>query len=662
VKLFNLSQLAAGAYTVTVIDNAQCETTTEVIVTEPSAIVLQMSSTVASSDSAADGTAAVGVQGGTPNFTFLWNDANAQTTELATNLPIGDYCVTVTDTNGCEAVNCVSVTVSGCASLAGNTSSTSVTCNGFDDGTATIDVIGGSGTYTYAWSSGGMEQTETGLTAGLYFVTVMDTDDCVLIGEVTVEQPSALTVQLVEQNNIECEGQTSGSATVQANGGTSGYTYAWSNGGEGETQMNLAADDYDITATDANNCQTTFSFSIVTSEDVTIPTVLTQNLTFEADPNGITLGPEAFDAGSFDNCGIVSLSISQSTFTCDDLGENEVFLFATDVNGNMNSAPAIVTIIDTTEPSITCPTEYAVECDGTVTYADIEASDACGLVTINIPTDAESGSVFPVGTTVVTAEAIDNSGNLSTCTFEIVVESILEAAATGIDVSCNGGNDGDVVITAIGGVAPYTFTVENGAPGQLSAGTYTVVATDSEGCSSSTEVEILEPEALTIEVSQVIDEQNTVGNGAIVVDVNGGVGDYTFSWTGPDSFSSDEEDLLNLSAGDYVLIVTDENGCELTSEIITVDRLTLIDEPIWAQDLRLFPNPVREVLTIELPLFAAPDLEVELLNVTGQLMQVIDKERNSNALRINVSNLPSGLYWVKMQMEGEIIVKKVVVD
>lgn len=653
--------LAVGLYTVTVSDATNCEAIQSVTITESSAIVLQTSSTVASSSAATDGTAIVSAQGGTGNYTFLWNDAQNQTTDIATDLQVGDYCVTVTDTNGCEQIGCVSVTVSGCASLAANTTSTATSCNGFDDGTATINVIGGSGTYSYAWSSGGVGVTETDLTAGVYFVTVTDTDDCSLVGEVTVEQPSALTVQLVEQNNIECAGQTSGSATVQANGGTSGYTYAWSNGGEGATQMDLSAGEYQITATDSNNCQTTFALVIIAAEDTTIPTVLTQNITLEIGTDALVIGADTLDNGSFDNCGLGALTISQSTFDCDDLGENEVSLFVTDINGNTNSATAVVTVIDMTNPVIECPTDYTVACDGTVTYI-INATDNCEISTISFPAGMASGDTFPIGTTTVTIDAMDSSDNSATCSFDVVVENVLGIAATGTNVSCNGASDGDITFMATGGTPPYIFTIENGIPGQLSAGVYDILLTDASGCTSSIQVEITEPMPIVIEIDQVVNEENTAGNGAIVVDISGGVEGYIYSWTGPDTFTSNQEDLVNLSAGDYVLVVTDENGCEATTEVITVDRLTSIEAPNWAKNLRLFPNPTSTILTLELPAFMTSDLTVELLNVTGQTLQFVDTERNGNRLRMNVSALPSGLYWVKVQLEGTIVVRKVVVE
>jgi hypothetical protein len=655
----NGTNLLAGEYIVTVTDDNNCQAIEDFVVLENPAIVIQVTSTDLSSAGASDGTATVTATGSTTNFyTYLWSDG--QTGSTAFNLSEGEYCVTVVDLLGCQETSCVSVAVSGCASLAGGTGSTSVSCNGFSDGTAFIDVTGGSGMYSYAWSSGGEEATETGLTAGLYFVTVTDTDDCSLIEEVTVDQPSALTVQLIEQNNIECAGQTSGSATVEANGGTAGYTYAWSNGGEGATQMNLAADTYEITATDANACQTVFSFSIIASDDVTLPTVITQNITIEAG-EGVTIGAGDIDNGSFDNCGLGALTISQSTFNCDNLGDNEVTLFVTDINGNTNSAPAIVTVIDTTPPVAGCPTEYTVACDGTVDY-EIGVSDNCDVAIVSIPAGLQSGNIFPVGTTTVTLELIDDSGNSDMCSFEIVVENVLAVTATGIDVSCNGGNDGNIFVAPDGGTPPYTTVIENGIPEQLSAGMYTLVVTDAEGCSTSTEVEISEPSEIIIDVNQVINEENTTGNGAIVIDVSGGTEGYTYSWTGPDNFISTEEDLLNLSAGDYVLVVTDANGCEVSSEVITIDNLTSIEEPIWAKNLRFFPNPASDILTLELPTFMTSDLTVELLNARGKSIQIIDNERNSDNLQMNVSNLPSGLYWVKMQMEGEFVVRKVVVE
>ncbi len=656
----NGDSLPVGLYTVTITDNAECETTIDVTIDEPTAVVVTTTATVASSSTASDGTAIANVQGGVAPYTFLWDDAAAQTAEVAFQLPVGDYCVTVTDTNNCQAVSCVSVTLSGCASLAANVNSTNVSCNGFDDGTATIDVIGGSGVYSYAWSSGGMGATETGLTAGVYFVTITDTDDCILIGEVTVLQPSALTVQLVEHNNIECAGQTSGSATAQANGGTADYTYAWSNGGEGATQMDLAAGDYQITATDANNCQTIFSFDIIEAEDTTPPTVFTNNLIFEAGGE-LTISAETVNNGSFDNCGLGELSLSQSTFTCDDLGENEILLFVTDINGNTSSAPAIITMLDTTAPIPSCPTEYDVDCSGTVTY-EVSATDECEEVAINIAAGTQSGDVFSPGATTVTVEAQDSSGNIATCSFQVVVENILEATAMTNNVSCAGGNDGEINMIGSGGTPPYTFVIENGTSGELSAGVYTVMVTDASGCMASSEITITEPGEITIEIDQIVDEQNTAANGAIVVNVGGGLGSYMYSWTGPDNFTSTEENLVNLSAGDYVLVVTDLNGCEVTSEVITIDRLTSIEEPTWAKDLRLFPNPATEMLTLELPAFIASDLTLELLNARGQTVQRIDTEQNSNTLRMNVSNLPSGLYWVKMQAKGELVVRKVVVD
>ena len=656
------NDLGAGDYSVTVTDANGCQSVSAFTITENTAIDLSFTSTPVSEDGASDGSVTVTPQGGgSGNFTFLWNDAAAQTTQTAVNLEAGEYCVTVTNGFGCTAVDCFAVAVSGCASLGAETVTTETSCNGFADGTATVTPFGGTGTYTFMWSSGGTDATETGLAAGTYSVTVTDSDNCSFITSATVMQPTALIVQLTEINNIECAGQTSGTATVTANGGTPGYTYAWSNGGTGETQTDLPAGDYTVSATDANGCQTVFNFSITEGADVTLPTVVTQNVTAELNAEGtVIIDAAAVDNGSTDNCGIASFSLSQTTFGCDDLGENTVTLFVNDINGNTAEGAALIIITDAIAPAADCPETFEVDCDGTVTY-DFAASDNCSDIAITFEPGTESGSVFPEGTTEVVITAGDSSGNTAECEFTITVPELLQAAAEGLPVSCFGGNDGDIVFTAFGGMPPYTFVINGGFPGELSAGIYEVEIQDAAGCSITTEAEVTQPDEIIISVTQVIDEENNAANGAIVVEISGGTGDYDYLWTGPDGFVSVEEDIVNLIAGEYTLTVTDANGCEVVSEPITVDEMTAVTEPDWANELRIYPNPVQSVLFVKLESTVNRPLSLQIINAQGQLTQDIDNQYYTNILRVDMRNTPAGLYWIKLQIEDEIVVRKVVI-
>ena len=132
-----------------------------------------------------------------------------------------------------------------------------------------------------------------------------------------------------------------------------------------------------------------------------------------------------FDMGSYDVCGtIVSKDISQSTFSCDDIGNNAILLTITDNNGNTSTCSSTVEIRDALSPAISCPSDITVnndqgECSAYVNYV-VSASDNCDY-TLTLLLGLPSGSDFPVGNTVVKYNAIDNSGNTVYCTFNITV-------------------------------------------------------------------------------------------------------------------------------------------------------------------------------------------------------------------------------------------------
>lgn len=168
----------------------------------------------------------------------------------------------------CPALN-TSQTVAFAAGSCGTTSSitataskTDVSCNGGNNGTATAVPSGGT-TYTYLWSNGGTTATITGLTAGNYTVTVSDAGGGTATASVTVGQPANPLTASASATQTVC-GQNSGSATVNATGGTPNYTIAWSNGGNTATASNLGAGNYTVTVTDSKGCSATASTAVTT--------------------------------------------------------------------------------------------------------------------------------------------------------------------------------------------------------------------------------------------------------------------------------------------------------------------------------------------------------------------------------------------------------------
>jgi PKD repeat protein len=166
--------LAPGAYVVTVTDNLGCIGEDSIIVEEPADILLTASATDVICYQDSSGTALVEASGGTPNYTYAWDDYLSQTTSAASNLPAGAYSVVVTDNNGCTST--VMVTVADGSQILIN--GITLTDNGTGTGEIDMTVTGGLAPYTYSWDNGETTEDITGLTSGFYTVTVTDDNGC----------------------------------------------------------------------------------------------------------------------------------------------------------------------------------------------------------------------------------------------------------------------------------------------------------------------------------------------------------------------------------------------------------------------------------------------------------------------------------------------------
>jgi gliding motility-associated-like protein len=225
-KTASCTNLCANTYTVTITDKIGCTVQGNATITEPTVVTLQTSA-VSSTCGKPDGTATVVSSGGTPGYTYLWDDPKKQTTATATGLLSKKYCVTVTDANGCKKTACVDVmnTPGINATLV---SVTTTSCNGFCDGTAEVTVTGGSSPYTYSWNTTPGAQTNakaTGLCAGNYIATVTDATGCVDTVQVKVVQPQPIVLDPVSAVTI-CIGSNA-MITAVAHGGDGNYTYDW---------------------------------------------------------------------------------------------------------------------------------------------------------------------------------------------------------------------------------------------------------------------------------------------------------------------------------------------------------------------------------------------------------------------------------------------------
>lgn len=199
-----------------------------------------------------DGDATATVNGGTAPYTYAWTSGD--TLSFADSLVAGMYQVTVTDVFGCTGFGLALVSDNSGPNISVMPPGTNdVSCNGGSDGTIQIAITGGTSPYDIIWpSTGDTVQVLSGLDAGPYDVYVTDAVGCVSMQTVTVDEPDPLDID-VSTTDANCLA-SDGTATATVSGGTSGYNYSWSSGGNSASETGMAVGGYMLTVTDANLC------------------------------------------------------------------------------------------------------------------------------------------------------------------------------------------------------------------------------------------------------------------------------------------------------------------------------------------------------------------------------------------------------------------------
>ena len=552
----DISNLIAGNYSITTTDANGCSITTNFTVTQP-ILPVQVSATQTSVSCAGgnNGTIDLSVSNGTAPYTYLWN--NTATSEDLTNLTSGTYSVDVTDANGCSAQLSIIITEpSNPISL--STTQFNVPCFGQSTGSIDLSINGGTAPFAYIWSNGQTTQDVAGLSAGIYSVSVSDTNGCSATTSVTISQPNApLTLTETHQNAL-CISTQTGAIDLSVTGGTPGFIYLWNNGVTSQDLNNLAAGSYAVTVTDANACTQSLTILITDPSNNLVLTETHQNvacfggLTGSIDltisnPNPITSIAWSNGAGSEDISGIAA---------------GNYFVNVADLNGCTSFLA--VTITQPTAPLTANAAVSNVACFGQ-TNGGINLTVTGGTAPYvytwtNGSTTEDIGNLAAANYSVLITDANGCTTNFSATITEPV--SPITASSIQTAVSCFGGNNGSIDLSVFGGVAPYTYSWNNGATTQdlssITAGNYSVVIQDASGCNLPLSITVSQP-ALPLTNTALISNVNCAGNntGTINLFVNGGAAPYSFSWNN----GSASEDLINVAAGVYSVIITDANGC-----------------------------------------------------------------------------------------------------
>jgi gliding motility-associated-like protein len=553
--------LGPNTYSVTVTDNNGCITSTSVTITQPPVLTVSTSQTNVSCSGGSNGTATVTPAGGTGPYTYFWSAAG-QTTQTITNIAAGTYPVTITDANGCS--QSASVPVNQPLAIQLTTSHLDANCNQAN-GNASVTGSGGTQPYTHLWSPGGQTTAMiNSIPGGTYGVTVTDFNGCSQSATVTVANLAGPTASITSSTNVSCFGGNNGSATMTVSGGTAPFSYVWSNGQTISIATNLTAGSYTVTATDASGC--TASSSII----ITQPTALANN-TLVNNPscfNGSNGTAQVTVTGGTTPYSYSWAPGGQTNSTATGLSAGGYTVTVTDANGCILTQSVTLT----NPPQMTASTSVVNVscnnmCNGSATANPVNGTGPY-LYSWNDPSQQSTITASGLCAGSYTVTVTDANGCTATAPATIGTPAVLSASiALSGNVTCFNACNGFAQATASGGTAPYSYMWSPGnqasaSVNNLCAGTYTVTATDANGCSATATITITQPLALTASITSTNVTCYNACDGTATVAYTGGVGPYSFLWS-PSLGTT--PNVTNLCAGTHSVTVTDANGCQVST-------------------------------------------------------------------------------------------------
>jgi len=544
-----------------------------------------------------------------------------------TGLRAGDYNLRVKDGNGCESQQKVTVRqiVPVTASI---TYKPDITCYG-GTSSITLDVLNGTPPYKYSLDGAAsvtlpQNNIIDGLRAGNHRIIIYDVNECHTESQqFTTSGPAAsLSIKDTLISHVTCNGKDDGSISVTAVGGTPNYTYTWKN--EAETTIsttsvaaNLTAGTYRLTLTDGNYSAASPNSGCVFNKSFTIK---------QPDPlviSNIDKKPNSCNGDSNGKIGITvkgGLPINKPEYTYqwykkNISGDFDLLQGCVDslISGRARGTYKVIvkdnktgTIHNSIEETIDLSDPDAISITGTVTNVDCTGSNT-GAITVSVSNGTAPFNYSWTGTTettktisnliakAYTVTVTDAKGCTGTKTF--TVEQPLNRPTVSFTSAINptsfGGSNGSLAISASGGTGVYTYTwKKDNVPftptslTSLSAGKYSVIITDINGCQSDMAIDTLENPVPPINLATTQTDVTCYcgNNGTITVNItrdhftNNAV-NYTYSWyklnsqsgiyeTVAKSLKSSENSNIDLNAGTYKVVVADNYK---TKDSITIN-------------------------------------------------------------------------------------------
>jgi uncharacterized protein (DUF2141 family) len=588
-----IPNLSASTYAIIAEDANGCQVTqTNQVLTNPTAIIF--SSVTPQSQSCAavvDGRIVVAASGGTGVLQFSLNGTDYQTNTTFESLTTGSYTVRARDGNSCLVTSPANVgIVPAITPTIGQTAS--VSCFGFSNAALTVNTIGGSGVFSYAWSNSAVTQNISGLPAGSYDVEVTDDKGCSGTDDFTVTQPAALGLSFTPSNysgfGVTCPAATDGFINLTVTGGTAPFGYNWSNTAVIKDISSLAADNYSVTVTDANSCQINSGVTLVAPTPVLISESSKSDVSCHGGNTGAVTVASSGGAGGYE-FSIDNGSHWQTPSTFSLLVAGGYNVLVRDDNSCTNQVA--VTIAQPTLMGINLSNIVQTTCGNSNGSADVASTGGTGSHTYEWKNASSTvigtaTSITSLGAGIYTVTVTDQA--LCEMDEQLVINSsdgtdflVTSIVAT----SCSYSEDGEAEVQIVDGNGPYTIVwvgnITGTSASHLPPGDNVVSVMDADGCNTFQSFQMPSPDPLAI-VSQVITPPVCPGeaNASIEIQLSGGTGVYGYGWNNVSGTNL----LEDVAPGDYSLHITDQNDCELNTTITVIDldeiEISLVSESV----------------------------------------------------------------------------------
>ncbi|HXH99537.1 MAG TPA: gliding motility-associated C-terminal domain-containing protein, partial [Sphingobacteriaceae bacterium] len=570
------SNLVANIYIIRVTDSKGCFTDVSVDISQPAAYlsgkIISQTNILCYGEST--GLLTAQGEGGTLPYSYLLNGIT-NNTGIFSGLATGNYSIRITDANGCVA-NVNTMIAQPASSLSGSiVTQSNVSCYGEASGSVNVQGVGGTSPYTY--SVNGTRNTSgifTNLIAGSYIVKILDSQGCSFDVPTIINQPTmALDGSIKSQVNVNCFGESNGSASVQGIGGNLPYTYSI-NGISNTTGIfsNLNANNYIVKITDGKECS------------VNIPVTISQPAPLKGVVN-IQSNVSCFG----ENTGSVTVTAEGGTspYTYSANGINNT----TGIFTNLVSKSYAILVSDARNCTVSMPVTIS-QPNSAISISFVKTDINCfggnnGKIDLSV-----TGGTAPFKYSWSNKEIVEDLNSLIAGTYTVTVTDangckaikiitidqpaeILSIAHTKINVSCVGANNGTINLTVTGGTQPYSFIWSDDKKTEditdLAPGSYKVNVVDAKNCTATSTIVITEPSsALSVTLTAKPTVCKNSNDGSIAGLISGGVPPYTISWKNK---SYTTASITSLSPGIYEIIVTDANNCSVTTSAEVIAKI-----------------------------------------------------------------------------------------